>query len=292
MATVHKYQTRSGATRYEVRFRTPDRRSTRRRGFEKRGDAQRWAAKVEVSKQTGAYISATAGRVTLGELGPAWLARQKGHMKPSGFRTYDTSWRTHVAPKWGRTRLFDIRHTDIQAWISKLSGRRGAVTVRTAHLTLSSILADAVRDGLLAGNPAAGIKLPPKPEPKQISLTAEQLDALAGEAGRYRGLILLLGVGGPRFGEAAALRVRDVHFLKRRVQLRSNAVKVGQMAEGEWPAGVTVEDGFQVGSLKGGRSRVLVVPQFVIDAISQTAAGKDRDDLLWPSRSGGHLRPA
>ncbi len=89
--------------------------------------------------------------------------------------------------------------------------------------------------------------------------------------------MLLLGVGGLRWGEAAALRVRDVDFLRRRVDLHRNAVMVGGQVF--------------VGSLKSGKSRTVALPAFVADALAQTAQGKGRDDLLWPSRSGGYLGP-
>jgi hypothetical protein len=51
----------------------------------------------------------------MGELGPAWLQRQHGHMKPSGFRSYDSEWRIHVAPRWGAKRIGDIRYSEVQA---------------------------------------------------------------------------------------------------------------------------------------------------------------------------------
>ena len=78
-------------------------------------------------------------------------------------------------------------------------------------------------------------------------------------------------------GEAAALRVRDIDFLRRRIELHTNAVKVGGT--------------FEVGSLKSNKNRVVVVPAFVTDALAHTARGKNRDELLWPSTTGGYLRP-
>jgi integrase len=42
---------------------------------------------------------------------------------------------------------------------------------------------------------------------RNVYLTASQLDKLADESARYRSLVLLLGVGGLRWGEAAALRI-------------------------------------------------------------------------------------
>jgi integrase len=277
MATIEKYTNTSGKTLWRVRYRTPDRRQTQKRGFTTKRDAQQFAATVEVSKARGEYVSASAGRVTIGELGPQWLARQHGHMKPSSFRSYASAWNTHVSPRWAGVRIGDIRHSDIQAWVSELSGKRGPVSVRFAAEVLRRVLDDCVKDRMLSSNPARGLKLPPRVPAKNVYLTATQLDRLASEAGRYRSLVLLLGVGGARWGECAALRVRDIDFLRRRIALTTNAVKVGT--------------GFAVGTLKSNKNRTIVVPAFVTDAIGVTAQGKGRDDLLWPSTTGGYLRP-
>ena len=95
---------------------------------------------------------------------------------------------------------------------------------------------------------------------------------------RYTGeSVLLLGVGGLRWGEAIALRVADVDFLRRRIELHRNAVYV----DGE----------FIVGTPQDNKSRTVVVPQFVTDALASTAHGKGREDLLWTAPSGGYLRP-
>jgi Arm DNA-binding domain len=53
MATIERYETKSGATLYRVRYRTPDNRSTQKRGFATKRDAQQWASTVEVNKMTG-----------------------------------------------------------------------------------------------------------------------------------------------------------------------------------------------------------------------------------------------
>jgi integrase len=99
--------------------------------------------------------------------------------------------------------------------------------VERVHSVLARVLDDAVRDRMLASNPARGLKLPKRPARHNVYLSAAQLQALADESGRYRSLVLLLGVGGLRWGEAAALRVSDVDFLRRRVHLHRNAVMVG-----------------------------------------------------------------
>jgi len=277
MATIEKYQTASGATQYLVRYRTPENRQTKRRGFTTKRDAQAFANDVEVSKSQGSYVAPSLGRITVAELGGAWLQRQKGHMKPSGWRSYESAWRVHVEPRWGSTALADIRFSDVQAWVSDLSCRVGPVVVETAASVLRRTLEDAVRDKMLASNPARGVKLPKRARRQNVYLTATQLHALADESGRYRGLVLLLGVGGLRWGEAAALRVSDIDWLRRRVSLHRNAVVIGREVH--------------VGTLKSGKDRTVALPQFVIDALAGTAEGRDRDGLLWPSAAGGYLAP-
>jgi integrase len=277
MATIEKYQTASGATLYAVRYRKPDNKQTWKRGFHTKRDAQIFANTVEVSKLRGEYVSPALGRVTVGQLGPAWLDRQRGHMKPSGFRCYESAWRVHVGPRWASTRITDVRYSDVQAWVADMSAKRGPAIVKTCYSVLTRILDDAVRDRMLAANPARGVKLPKRPPQHNVYLSAAQLHALANEAGRYRSLVYLLGVGGLRWGEAAALRVCDVDFLRRRVALHRNAVMIS----------TTVV----VGTLKGNKNRAVALPGFVVDELAATAEGKGREELLWSTAAGGYLGP-
>jgi integrase len=275
MATIEKYMNTAGKTLWRVRYRTPDRRQTQKRGFRTKRDAELFAATVEVSKARGEYVPTSVGKVTIGELGPAWLERQRGHLKASTFKSYELSWGAHVAQRWGGVRISDVHYTSVQAWVSELSSRRGPGVVRIACSVLARILDDAVRDRLIASNTARGVKLPKVPPRRNVYLTAQQLQRLADESGRYTSLVLALGIGGLRLGEAAALRVSDVDFLRRRVELRRNAVKVGNT--------------FVVGSLKSHKNRSVALPAFVIDEIARTCEGKSRDELIWPSPRGGYI---
>ena len=289
MATIHEYQTSTGGTKYEVRYRTPDRRTTRKRGFASKRQANDWAAEVEVGKRSGTYVSPSAGKITIGELGPAWLKRDRGHMKPSGFRSYDSAWRIHVEPRWGRTPITAILKTDVQAWISSLAtepttGRKigedgglGASTIETVHRVLKMILDDAVEDRRILANPAQRIRLPKRTAKANIYLTHEQVFALAAEAKQYGPLILLLCYCGPRWGEVAGLRVGHIDFLKRRIKLQENAVMVGTKVV--------------VGTLKGHKFRDIPMPRFVGDELARVCRGKGHGDILWPSRDGGYMGP-
>lgn len=275
MATVAKYVTSRGATLYRVQYRTPEGRLTGKRGFKRKADADAFANSVETAKLRGEYVAPALGKTTIGMLGPDWLKRQRAHLKPSTQHLYEVHWRLYVEPRWANTRIAAIRHSDIQAWVAE-SIQHSANTAKIAHLILSRILADAVTDRMLAANPAANVKLPRQSSRRNIYLTANQLQRLALESGENYSLVLLLGMVGLRWGEATALRVHDVNFLRRRIELTRNAVHVrGEMI---------------VGTLKSGKSRTVALPTEVVDAIATTAKGKGRDDLLWPAPKGGYRR--
>jgi integrase len=282
MATISKYETASGATLYRVRYRTPEHRQTDRRGFKTKRDAKEFAASVEVSKLKGEYISPTNARITVAELGPAWLARQRGHLKVSGYRPLEVAWRLRVAPRWGRVALGDIRPTAVQQWVSDLGrgvdGAKpvGATVVTRAHQVLSAILADAVADRMLASNPAAGIKLPRNSRRRPLYLTHEQVAALAVAAGEYEPLVLLLAYTGLRWGEAIGLRIRDLDMLRRRVTVAENAVQVGSE--------------IFVGTPKGHKQRTVPLPAFLLPYLARQCEGRDRDALLFPGPDGCHMK--
>lgn len=273
MASVTKYETDSGV-KWEVRFRGPDHRTTRKRGFTTKKDAQRWADHLGVSLSAGGYVATSAGRANVARLGAEWLQRQ-AHLKPSSARVVGSAWRTHVKPKWGEVQVGKIRRSQVQSWVAELSSRRGPVTVTRAFGVLAAILDDAVADQLIATNPARGVKLPKRKRAEQVYLTAPQLHALADHAKDRRALVLLLGFGGLRFAEAAALRVRHLDLLRRRIHIRENAVTVGGRVE--------------VGTPKNHAARTVAITRLVAQELSQQCVGKGRDDLVFPSARGGYM---
>lgn len=179
MATISRYKTASGATLYRVRHRQPD-----KRGFATKRDAERFAANVEVAKMCGEYVAPSAARVTVGEVGAAWLERQHGRVRPSGYAVMETTWRLRVKPRWGDVALGDIRPTAIQQWISVL-GRGtpatkpvGASVVNRTHYVLSKILDDAVRDNLRQES-GGRHQAAPRDRERAVYLNHPQVAALA-----------------------------------------------------------------------------------------------------------------
>ena len=282
MATISKYQTSSGTTLYRVRYRTPDHRQTDKRGFATKRAAEAFAATVEVAKLKGEYVAPSHARMTVGELGPAWLDRQRGHLKPSAYAVMEIAWRVRVAPRWGSVALGDIRPTAVQQWVSTLGrgtpGAKpplGASAVKRTHHVLSAILADAVSDNLIARNPASGVKLPPIPRKRPVYLTHRQVAGLAAAAGDHEAL-LLLAYTGLRWGEAIGLRVRDLDMLRRRATVSENAVQVGAQ--------------IHVGTPKAHKRRTVPLPEFLLPYLARQCEGRGREDLLFPGDDGGYLK--
>ncbi|WP_306418471.1 Arm DNA-binding domain-containing protein [Arthrobacter glacialis] len=231
MATIESYAT-AGGKRYRVRYRTPARKQTDKRGFKTKRDAEAFAATVEVSKLRGEYIDATAARLTIAELGAEWLTRQT-HLKPSSYRPVESAWRLHVEPLWGVQAVADIRKTAVQQWVSELTtgdgkGRKpkSATVVIRAYGILASILDSAVDDRRILSNPSRGVNLPRKTKKPHVYLTHEQVHALAMTS-KYPTLVLVLAYCGLRWGEAVGLRVKDLDMLRRRINVTENAVEVG-----------------------------------------------------------------
>ncbi|MCA4722623.1 site-specific integrase [Mycolicibacterium fortuitum] len=277
MATTSKYETSSGATRYRVRYRTPDHRQTDKRGFKTKRDAEAFAATVEVKKLTGEYIAPALGKITVAELAPDWLTRKEQATAPSNYRMIESAWRIHVQPKWGHWQVSAITVPDIEGWVAQMvKDRRGATTVLRAHGVLSGVMGDAVKAKRLASNPARGIDgLPRKTTRRHIYLSADDVHRLAAESGEHRPLVYLLALCGLRWGEAIALRVRDVEFLKRRLVIADNAVQLGV--------------DHAVGQTKGRKIRSVPVPSFVLDELSPLCAGKTAGDLVFPGPDGKYL---
>ena len=275
VATISSYTTVHGK-RYRVRYRTPDHRQTDKRGFKTKRDAEAFAATVEVKKLIGEFIPESAGRVTVGEPAGAWLERKKALRAPSNYRMIESAWRIHVKPAWGHWQVNKINEVHVEGWIAKMTGNgSGATTVLRAHGVLLGILNDAVKSKRLASNPAVCLEdLPKKTSRGHIYLTADDVHRLAAEAGDHGTLIYLLAFTGLRWGEAIALRVKHVQFLRRRLLIEDNAVQLGvDHAEG---------------MPKGKETREVPVPSFVLDYISPLCAGKGPDGLVF-SKDGNYL---
>ncbi|WP_234802713.1 tyrosine-type recombinase/integrase [Mycobacteroides salmoniphilum] len=225
-------------------------------------------------------MAPTRGRITVGDLATGWLTRQEQALSPSYYRTIAYAYGKHVELKWASVPVGKVDSLDVKAWASTMTrGGSSATVVNRAVGILAGVLDDAVEHRALAFNPARRFKRGEKPQkaPKRhVYLTDADVCRLAEESGRHADLVLVLAFTGLRWGEAIALTVADVEFLKRRISVHSNAVQVGQE--------------FKVGQTKGKESRMVPVAESVLARLAARCEGRTENDLLFPARAGGYLK--
>lgn len=273
MGSVAKYPVGDGH-RWEVRYRKPTGQQTRKRGFATRAAATAYLHQVESDKAAGAYVDPTRGRVTITDWATVWLDG-KVNLAATTHARYESIIDTWIVPTFGTIAVSKVRHIDVQTWVSGQDC--SAASVVKHHRVLSQILDLAVRDERIPSNPASGVNLPRVKHARRRYLTAAEVEALATAAGKWRPVVLLLAYTGLRWGEMAALRVRSVDMLRRRVHVVES---------------VTPVDGVLVwGEPKDHELRWVPMPRSVADEIGRHLAGRAPDDLVFSGeRRGNALR--
>lgn len=285
----------------------------RSKDFDRMGDAKRWVAEQERKVNRGEWTDPNAAKVTVDELWQKWLATRS--VKPSTREGYEEIYRSCIKPEWGGHRIDRITPSEVQAWRANMRGKprkvkgKDGLTVmqapllsagrrRKAYGVLASILDMAVVDGRLTRNPvrqaAQNGSLPKVGTTKrhQYLTPAEvfSLGTACGElakaarlpedvadclAAQTETLVLLLANTGLRWGEATALRVRDVEPIRSRIHVVQAYALV---------KGVPV-----LGTPKTHHVRQVPVPAFLRDQLTQAMAGKSPDDLLFANPNGSPL---
>lgn len=266
--------TRRPNGQWRPRYRDPAGREHARH-FDRKVDATRWLDSVTAAIETGTYVDPKASACALGEYAETWLSRQV-QLKPSTRSRYTAIVRKHILPEFGPIPLAKIERSAVAAWVMKLveAGLAGP-TVRHAHRILHMILNTAVDDGRLVRNPAARVKLPRDRRREKRFLTHAEVASLADAAGPDRLVILVLAYCGLRFGELAALRVRNVDPLRRRLHIEESVTEV---------------DGVMVfGTPKSHQCRSVPVSRSLAEALAEACAGKAPADLVFTAPRGGVL---
>lgn len=261
--------------RWRARYRGPDGRE-RSKHFDRKMDAERWLAGVEVARARGEWVDPSRARVTLDGWSARWLASQR-QLKPSTLDRYQGIVEAHIVPKFARVALGDVTPSLVDEWVHLLSGKGlSAASVRQCHRVLSRMLAGAVRDGCISRNAADGVDLPRVSARTKRYLSHAELECLARECRNYGTAILVLGYTGLRWGEFAALRVADVDLLRRRIAVRRAVVELrGELI---------------FGTPKSHEQREVPLPKFLAERLTTDFAGRALDALAFPSPEGSVLR--
>ena len=230
----------------------------------KRGYPTRKAAGEALREQLGNLDRGTfvaPNKVTVGEHMATWLDGLR--VEPSTVASYRKNVRLHVTPHVGALRLEQLTGTRLTKLYHQLEqtgrtdgkGGLSARTVRYIHTIIHAGLRAAVRDGLLAVNPADKADPPSAKAAKSPEMhpwTVEELRAFLDQRAHVGDELLiawsLLVSTGMRRGEALGLRWGDVDFEGSRLSVRRSATVVKRKGEGEL---------IIVGTPKSGKARTV-----------------------------------
>jgi integrase len=230
----------------------------RARHFERKIDAQRWLDNVTASVVTGTYADPKAGRVTFAAFFGEWSARQV--WAPGTVLAMSLAARS---VPFTEKPMKQIRRSDVEAWIKAMDAAGLAPgTIKTRYVNVRSVFRSALNDKVIGSDPSDGVRLPRGrradaamsiPTPEEVG----QLVAVADD--RFRAFIALCAFAGLRLGEAAAVQVGDINFLRKSLAVRRQVQRVN---------GGTVD----VRAPKYGSERIVYLADSLIDMLAQHIA--------------------
>lgn len=212
----------------------------------------------------------------------SWLA-SRHDLRQGTQDSYRTAIERHLIPTFGDTAVDGITAPMVRDWFASYGAKTPTARAH-AYQVLGMILGRAEDDGLIGRSPArvkSGGRAKVQREPEVLTLP--ELLALADAMPeQHRVLTLLSGLTGLRFGEAVALRRRDVDLAKGIVHVRRTAVR---------GAGAMTTNAPKTAA----GTRTVAMPAMLVDRLREHLKAQPvtgRDALVFPAADGGLLAPS
>ena len=189
------------------------------KGFGRKVDAERWLNGIVAALETGTYVDPKLGKVTLSSFYREWSTHQV--WVPGTRRAMDLAVNSVT---FGGIAFADLRPSHVQAWVKAMQDKPlEPSTINTRFVNVRCVIRAALGDRLLAHDVTAKVKLPRQrkasaamtiPSPAEVGTLLREAEP------QFAAFVGLCAFGGLRLGEAAALQVGDVDFLKREIHVR------------------------------------------------------------------------
>lgn len=193
--------------------------------FERKADAVRWEAEQLAARERGDWVDPKHGKVTLEAFFDDWSQRQLWVLGTQ--RAMSLAVRTCTFKDVGLGR---IRRSHVEAWVKSMDSSLAPGTVKTRFNNVRNVLRAAVRDRMIASDPSEGVVLP-RQRRREAAMkipTVEEVSAVLDAGSEDFHLYLsLCAFAGLRLGEAAAVQVGDVDFLRRILRVRRQVQRAG-----------------------------------------------------------------
>lgn len=256
--------------------------------FDSKMDAEAWLAAERRLVSEDRWVSPAARRAAtlkaerdrrgriFANYAETWLAGLHD-LRPTTRKSYRTSIDNHLVPTFGATPIDEIAADDVDRWFAAY-GTATPTARAHAYQVLTAIMKHAADREHILRNPCrvkAGSKARVKRQPEALTLV-ELLSLAEAMPHKHRALTLLSGFCGLRFGEAVALRRRDVDLTNGIVRIERGAVQLRGEKTTNRPktdAGI----------------RTVAMPSVVVDALREHMAENitgGRDALIFPGADG------
>lgn len=261
--------------RWRARYRD-ERGRERSRHFERRIDAQRWLDEVTSTLRDGTWVEPRAGNVTFDDFYADWAPRQL--WLPSTRANADLA--VGSVP-FGDLPFKAIRRSHIETWVKTASERWAPSTVKTRFVIVRSVFRAAVADRVIGADPCIGVTLPRrrKAEAAMQIPSLEEVGRLLAHADStrvstrkgFRAYVALCAFAGLRKGEAAAVQLGDIDFLRRTLNVSRQLQRDGSTYVVRLP--------------KYGSERVVFLPDELVTVVAEHIAAHmpdgEPDDWLF-----------
>lgn len=208
---------------YDFRWRTSDgkRHSVYAKTLDKLREKEE---KIRCDKSDGIRIEAKY--LVINDIFDLWAELKRG-LKDNTFQNYQYMYRTFVYPTFGKTKLYDLKNSDVKRFYNYLVDNRNLKirTLESVHSILFQVLELAVEEDYIRKNPTKNALK----ELKQIhSLGIEKKKALTRQEqelftsflstnkrlSKWRPIFTIMINTGLRVGELTGLRWQDIDFEK------------------------------------------------------------------------------
>ena len=194
----------------------------RARHFDRKIDAQRWLDEISSTVMAGTYVDPAAGKITFKRFYDEWAPRQ----------LWVPSTRANADLATGSVTFADlpmkaIRRSHVEAWVKAMSTQWAPSTIKTRFVIVRSVFRAAVADRVISTDPSIGVALPRrrKAEAAMRIPSVDEVGQLLAHADStrvstrkgFRAYVALCAFAGLRKGEAAAVQVGDIDFLRRQL---------------------------------------------------------------------------
>jgi integrase len=227
----------------------------RSKSFRTKVEANAWLDNTVSSLVSGNYVDPRFGKVTFASFYKEWSSRQ---VWVQGTRNaMDLAARSVT---FGDVPFVDLRPSHAESWVKKmLDDGLQPSTIKTRFVNVRGAIRAAVRDRMLSRDVTINVKLPRQRKAEAamaIPTPAEVGRLLTFDDRRARTFIAVCAFAGLRLGEAAALQVGDIDFLRREIKINRQV----QRATGS---------GVEIRAPKYGSERTVYAPDGLLELLSE-----------------------